>query len=384
MMKQSLICLIVVLTLLLSACGGNGPGPAPQPEPPSSSADGTPEEPAEPSAETPGLDYAVPEVWEALNASFTRDDSSQYNNAVLNLKYLDEVFALFEFRLMEGIEEADAAFDTIISGIMRIDEDGSAVYETADNAEKPLTITLTLTATEGGLSANVTHNGEFTISPDGHYDFTEGYMEVSDVASIAILEHLPTAATSLNHNNGAYTINFPDALIADWFYSVEAVFDDSGQALAKFLIAKDLSAVFRADDDIEPVLIYGTAQPMMDAYVMDVQPEDSAAEPDGDGAPPEPNYEPRMLVEVMLPGGVYMRPGTTDTLAAIIPGGLPYTLSAASEDDSIATVDEQGRVTAVAEGEVVINCTITCADGVANIGLVLNVTNTLDEDETIE
>ena len=41
-------------------------------------------------------------------------------------------------------------------------------------------------------------------------------------------------------------------------------------------------------------------------------------------------------------------------------------------------------MTAVAEGEVVINCTITCADGVANIGLVLNVTNTLDEDETID
>lgn len=376
-MKKPIFCFMLFLTMLLPACGQADTSPDRQSETslPSVSAEDRLPAPTD----GPAAAYSVPEAWQELNASFARDDSSQYNNAVLNLKYLGDAFALFEFRLMEGSEDEDSAFDTIISGVMRVSEDGSAVYETSDDAENPLTIRLTLTSTDGSLSADVTHSEDFVISPDGHYDFIEAYIEVSDAASIAILEHLPTAATSLNHNNGEYTINFPDALVSDWFYSVEAVFNDSGVTLAKFLIAKDLSAVFRADDDMTPILIYGTAQPMMDAYVMDVQyEEDNAAKPDGDEALGEPNYEPRRLVEVMLPGGVFMRTGAAHIPQAVIPCDLPYTLTAVSEDDSIATVDENGVVTAVAQGEVVIDCVITCGDGIANIGLVINVTDDLE------
>ena len=112
---------------------------------------------------------------------------------------------------------------------------------------------------------------------------------------------------------------------------------------------------------------------------MDVQyEEDNAAKPDGDEALGEPNYEPRRLVEVMLPGGVFMRTGAAHIPQAVIPCDLPYTLTAVSEDDSIATVDENGVVTAVAQGEVVIDCVITCGDGIANIGLVINVTDDLE------
>jgi hypothetical protein len=387
-MKKSLLCILIIVALLLSACGGNE-SVSDVPSAPSSSAGDTPEtpleespvEPPEEPTEEPAPDYAVPPVWEELNASFTRDDSSQYNNAVLNLKYLGEVFALFEFRLMEGSESEDSAFDTILSGIMTINEDGSAAYETAPDAANPLTVHLTLTQTDAGMTADVTSEGNFTISPDGHYDFIEAYIEVSAATSIAILEHLPTAATSLNSNNGAYTINFPDALISDWFYAVEAVFDDTGATLAKFLIAKDLSAVFRADDDITPVLIYGTAQPMMDAYVMEPQYEEETAVDDGGVEAEEPPYEPRMLVELRLPNGVYMQPGATDTLEAVIPGELPYTLAATSEDESIVSVSENGVVTAVAVGETILNCTITCEDGVAMIGLVVTVVEDMEFEE---
>jgi hypothetical protein len=331
--------------------------------------------------EETAVDYSVPEYWEELNASFTRDDSSQYSNASLNLKYLGNAFALFEFRLMEGSESEDIAVDTIISGIMLVNEDGTAVYETADNSENPLTINLTLTSTDDGKAVDVSSNGDFVISPDGHYDYIETGIEVSDAASVAILEHLPTAATSLNSNNGDYTINFPDALISDWFYSVEAVFNDNGETLAKFLIAKDLSAVFRVDDDIEPVMIYGTAQPMMDAYVMELgyYDEDSESEEYDDG----PMYEPRDLVEVKLPGGVYMQPGASDALEAVIPGTLPYTLTASSEDESIATVDGNNVVTAVSPGETVINCTINCEDGVSMIGLVVYVTENIEFEDYV-
>jgi hypothetical protein len=286
---------------------------------------------------------------------------------------------------MEGSEEQDRAVDTVIAGVMAINEDGSAVYETADEAENPQTITLTLTPAEDGLTADVIHSGEFNISPDGHYTFTEAYIEVSDVAAVSILEHLPTAATSLNHNNGEYTINFPDALISDWFYPAEAVFNDSGATLAKFLIAKDLSAVFRADDDIEPVLIYGSAQPMMDAYVMDTQfEENDAKEPQEGEAVSAPNCEPRMLVSVMLPNSAVMQIGATDTLEAVIPGDLPYAITAESQDNTIVTVDESGVVTAIAEGETVIDCVVTCEDGAANIGLAVTVVSELEVEEYIE
>jgi hypothetical protein len=376
-MKKSLICILLAAALLLSACGGSVAEPtAPSETPPPSSIAEVPEVPPE----EPASDYAVPPVWEELNASFARDGSSQYNNATLNLKYLGEVFALFECRLMAGSEAEDSAYDTILSGILTISEDGSAVYETADDAVNPLTVNITLTQTDEGLSAEIVSAGNLTISPDGQYDFVEGYIEVSDAASMAILEHLPTAATSLNSNNGAYTVGFPDALISDWFYAVEAVFDDSGATLAKFLIAKDLSAVFRADDDIEPVLIYGTAQPMMDAYVMEMQYDEEAVEDDGVEAEGPP-YEPRMLVDLRLPNGAYMLPGSSDTLEAIIPGELPYTLTATSEDEAVVTVDENGVVTAVSVGETFVDCTITCEDGVAMIGLMVTVVEELEVEE---
>jgi hypothetical protein len=384
-MKKILLTLITVTALLLSACNvaetvSDIESETLETMPTTSvetAAVTTSEEAVQTTAEAKEVvfDYPIPEIWEELNASFARDDSSQYSNAVLNLKYLGDSFALFEFRLMEGSESEDAAIDTIISGVMLINEDGTGVYETADAAENPLTISLTLASTDDGKAADVTSDGDFVISPDGHYDFIEGNIEISDSASVAILEHLPTAATSLNHNNGEYTVNFPDALIDDWFYSVEAVFNDSGDTLAKFLIAKDLSAVFRVDDDIEPVMIYGSAQPMMEAYVMELQYYDEDSEEDG------PMYEPRILVDLMLPGGVYMQSGATDTLKAVIPGDLPYIITASSEDESIATVDENGVVTAVAEGETVIDCTITCEDGISMIGLVIHVTDNIEFEE---
>jgi hypothetical protein len=391
-MKKILFTVIIVTAMLLSACGVSDTTEVLQSETlpgtvetvaattavetVSTTAETTTQTSTETEAVT--VDYSVPEIWETVNDSYARDDSSQYNNAVLNMKYLGDAFALFEFRLMEGSESEDEAFETIISGIMLINEDGTAVYETADAAENPLSISLSLSMDDIWKQADVTSEGNFIISPDGHYDFVEGSIEVSDAASVAILEHLPTAATSLNHNNGEYTINFPDALISDWFYSVDATFNDSGETLAKFLIAKDLSAVFRVDDDIEPVMIYGTAQNMMEGYVMEPVYYDEDSEEDG------PMYEPRTLVNLYLPGGVYMKPGATDTLKATIPYDLPYTIAASSEDESILTVDEDGNVTAVSVGETVINCTITCEDGVSMIGLVVHVTDEIEDSDYVE
>lgn len=200
-------------------------------------------------------------IWESVSGSYTRKDSSQYNNAVLQMKYLSNDCAMFEFRLMEGSESEDSS-DTLVLPFVMVIENSVGKYESLPDSKNPLTITFALS--KDGKQVTVAHKGELSISPDGVYNFTNSELEVSEVSATAIIDHLPTAATSLNHNNGAYTLKYPDELLADWFYPVQAVFDDSGAVLAKFLIAKDLSAVYRADDDIEPVLIFGEAHPTID------------------------------------------------------------------------------------------------------------------------
>ncbi|NLV85254.1 MAG: hypothetical protein GXY60_11870 [Spirochaetales bacterium] len=353
-----------------------------EPEPPTAT---TPAATDSGETQTPARSFGsadVPEEWETMNATFARDDSSQYNDTVLMLKYLSNGCAMFEFRLMGYSESDDSAFDMIVPGVLIIDDDGAGFYETIPDAVNPFSIQFILS--EDGQTVDVTHDGDLLISPDGRYSFVEAYVEVSDSSAGAILEHLPTAATSLNSNLGAYTVNYPDALISNWFYAVEAVFNDSGATLAKFLIAKDLSAVFRVDDDIEPVMIFGSAQPMMDAYIMEkveLSPVEGSAVGEGVDEYDGPEYEPQMLVDVTLDNGASMTPGSSGLLTAVIPGDLPYTLTAESLDKTIATVDQNGKVTAVGVGETTIQCTIVCEDGVAQVSVFMNVTDALGYDE---
>lgn len=377
--------LIIALVLLFTGCNEKVDNTEPTSTTPAAADSGGTQTPNSDSNENENKTHTfgsadVPEVWETIYGAFARDDSSQYNNAVLMMKYLSNGCVMFEFRLMEGSESEDFAFDTIVPGILIVDDNGIGFYETIPDAENLFSINFVLS--EDGKTVDVTHDGELLISPDGRYNFTEAYVEVSESSAGAILEHLPTAATSLNSNLGAYTINYPDSLISDWFYSVEAVFDDSGATLAKFLIAKDLSAVFRADDDIEPVLIFGSAQPMMDAYIMIMEKVDfSSAEDSGEDEHESPEYESRTLVAVTLDNGVYLMPGMSGLLKAVIPGDLPYILTAESLDETVATVDETGMVRAVGEGETAIQCTIMCEDGTAQIGIYIYVTDELEYDD---
>ncbi len=368
-MKKYLITLMVaLLTLLIAGCNSQNP---------SVSQDSVVSE-----SETaqPINTENIPAEWLSMNAAFAREGSSQYDNATLMMKYLDNGCALFEFRLMEGSESEEYAIDTILSGVLMIEDNGEGSYETVPDAENPFSVHFTLS--KDGQTVDVTHDGNLEISPDGRYAFVENYIEVSDTSVGEMLAFLPTATTSLNSNLGAYTVEYPDALVADWFYSVEAKFNDSGKTLAKFLIAKDLSAVFRADDDIEPVLIFGSAQPMMDAYIM-AQTDGTPDENDGEKIATSTEYEPRQLISVELDSGSTLVPGDTGQLFAVIPVDLPYILTAKSMDDDVATVDEDGIVTAIGEGETEIACVVTCEDGIAQISIPVFVTKTLEVD-TVE
>lgn len=324
-------------------------------------------------ASTPAPDDHSPGdgVWETVCGSYAWDESSQYTNSVLSLMWLDNGCVLFEFNLMEGSEEEDSATELTVSGVLHVQEDGSGIYEAAsDDGESRLMIGFEIS--EDGKQVTVSHEGELPISPDGNYTFTDSGMEVSDYSATELVRYLPTDATGLNTDLGAYTLNYPESLVSGWFYPLDATFDDSGECLAKFIVAKDLSAVFRVDDGMEPVLIYGSAQPMMDA---ETWPEFD--DEDNEGSVDEPaeeiSYEPYPLVSVGADNGTFLTVGESTALLANLPWDLPFTLEASSADTSIADVDENGVITAVTPGETSIIGTLTVEDGVKEFEIIINV-----------
>jgi hypothetical protein len=327
---------------------------------------------ANPQAET-----ATREDWESISGNFVREDFSQFNSAILQVKYLSNDCLMFEFRLTEGDESEDNTDKLVIPSIFIVDEDGIGHYESLPDSESPLKIDFVMS--KDGSSITVTHNGELDISPDGVYIFADNRLEVSEISAISILEHLPTAATSLNQNNGEYIVQYPEALVAYWFYPVQAVFKDSGAIISKFLIAKDLSAVYRADDDIEPVLIFGSAQPMMDATAIPFESDPPEDEVTGELL----NYE-IPIVNVEIEDGVYLMLGQESKLVVAMPWDLIYTLKAESSDSSIIEIDENGVIKTLSVGEATIFGTVSIDDGEKEFSINVTVDEQMDYDQAEE
>ena len=344
------IFLAALLCLGLFACGGEEPdGPA-------------------------GAD--VPDAWENLRGNFARQGSSQYNNGTLQMMCLGNGCVMFEFRLMEGAESEDGlsegwAREMVLPFVALVGEDGIGRYESDPDSETPLKITLELS--EDGKTVTVAHTGDMPIPCDGEYEFNDEGLEVTEVSAAAILDFLPTAATSLNHSLGAYTVTYSEEVVADWFYPVEAAFDDTGVVLAKFIIARDLSAVYRVDDDIEPALIFGSAQPMLDwEYYVYPEIEEEDAE-----------WEPVLvsLADVVSEAGLTLEPGGASKLLAALPWALDYAIEAKSSDSSIVTVNGAGEIRAVAAGTAAISGTLTVDDGVKAFEIEITVAK---EGEAVE
>ena len=230
------------------------------------------------------------------------------------MKNLTDNFLLFEFRRM-GAEKAEKqSNDLLLPFVLLVDENGVGHYESRPESISKLTIDFMLSA--DGQQVSVTHTGELPMSCDGVYEFAGNELEVSEKSSAAILDYLPTAATSLNSLNGAYTIHYPEQLVNNWFYPVQATFDDSGQALEKFVMKKNLSAVYRVDDDIKPVLIYGSAQLMLDAKT-DLLSKKST----------EPNQKTLPLVSVVLDGGTCLVAGNDNETAKKLKKNYSFVLN---------------------------------------------------------
>jgi hypothetical protein len=171
---------------------------------------------------------------------------------------LDDSVALFEIDMMEGSESEDEANSLQITGTMLIEYDGIGVYECLKEDDSIL-YTIRFERSGDGQLITVTHTGDVPMNPDGEYDLIETGIESDAGLAVALLEHLPTAATSLNSNVGAYTINYREESVQDNSCPVTVTLDDTGATLAEFLVRTDLSAVWRLDtEDGAPVLIYGT------------------------------------------------------------------------------------------------------------------------------
>lgn len=312
------------------------------------------------------------ELWQDVSGIYSKADSGQYNNGVLQLKYLDNDCVMFEFRLMEGSESEDYAEEIVLPFVMTVDENDLGRFESNPDWEQQFTIDFNLS--EDRKQVTITHTGDIDISPDGVYEYLEDINEVIDTSARSLLEFLPSALTSLNSNNGAYTLNYAEGLVAEWFYPVEATFDDTKAVLAKFLVAKDLSAVYRVDDDIEPTLIFGTTEPMLnktvDVWENNMEENEEVI---------ESTYFTKPLAEVQLKNGVAILVGKTDEFIAVLPWDLPYTISVESLNPEIVMVDENGILTGISEGEAIIKCTLALGDSTKEYEITVFV-----DDEVIE
>ena len=88
-----------------------------------------------------------------------------------------------------------------------------------------------------------------------------GCISIKAATAIKFIESLPSVLTSLNIYNTRYTIECIDTYkysdLCVGGFVIKAKHTESGNCIGIFLVAADLSSVYRIDDDLgEPVLIF--------------------------------------------------------------------------------------------------------------------------------
>lgn len=295
------------------------------------------------------------EGWGGFTGAFTRSDGSQYHNATLQIKDLGDGVALFGFDIMEGDETEDSAEEMNISGVFAANSDLTGTYEAISEAGETL-YSIYFQLAEDGQILTVTHEGDIAMNPDGTYEWMDAFVEADEGMAMALIENLPTAATSLNSNLGAYTVNYQDGGVLEYFYPVTATFDDTGVVLADFLVTGDLTAVWRIDtEDGVPALVFGEAQTMLDQVVY-------------------LESEERPLLDVIMENTTFLQPGMTARLILDSPYPFAFTIAEPlSVYDDVATLSEDGAVTAHSTGTTTMTGTIVIEDGRRNFMIEITV-----------
>ena len=305
--------------------------------------------------------------WKKADGLYVWKESAQYSNGVLFVKPMEDDLFLFEFRTMRGSEAEDSAYDYNVAGIFLVEDNGVGTAE-FDVDKKPVKLTFALK----GKTIAVKQTGEMPADVSGEYDFQEKGNLASEAAATAIIEGITPAKTSLNSSNRPYRLVYANETVGGWFYDVRAIHEPTKKMFARFLVAADLTAVYRNDDVKDPKLIYGTPATMLTTEIApllqeeeeeeEVEAPEGASEEkvDNKGADSKENQSRLSAVVNVGPADPAIKVGESSKIAVVLPGRLHYKLSdlKSSAGDKVS-VDEKGNLTAKAEGTATITGKLT-------------------------
>ncbi|MEA5134531.1 MAG: hypothetical protein VB035_00165 [Candidatus Fimivivens sp.] len=298
---------------------------------------------------------ATPAEWTTVKGTYAREESIQ--SGTLSLMYLDNDVVMFEFFISESTSDYLKNKNFCLAGAFYLDDNGVGIYENPKTGNVQLRFELS------GNTVTIKQSGVLPMNVGGKYRFVNSGIKVTDAAATEILEQLPTAATSLNHNNGEYKLSMSQEMVDGWFYDVKANFVDTNALIAEFYIAGDMSAVYRVDTET-PILIWGSAQPMLDAvYPINAESLLGTTSATGDERSSESADQVLKAYYVSaLPQSEAIAVGNSTPIIVTVPGEIGHTMQCFSSSPKVVKVDDKGVITAVSAGETAINVTVTIDD----------------------
>ena len=283
--------------------------------------------------------------WKNTAGCYVWTESSQYNNGVLNIKPLGDDKYLYELKVLRGSEEEDSAEDFGTAGVFEINEDGDGIAEV--DYQNNDTVELRFVLKNKSITAY--QDGPLPLDVQGEYRFNEDSFDVSEAAAAALLAGLPEKQTGLPEDVDDYKLLYAEEPVDGWFYQLTAL-DDEGEVIAKFLVAADLSAVYRNDKEDEVSLIYGDPINMLAAKRAPLVEEDELEGPaiesgelegdeDAHDLPATAASELSPLVTV-APEEASLKVGERTRIVASLPGCVGYNVTdLRSSNSDIVKVD---------------------------------------------
>lgn len=160
---------------------------------------------------------------------------------------------------------------------------------------------------------------EFYLTDGGTYD------KVTE-----IMEGLNPEITGLPADKNAYYLRIDKKLTDKYFRRVRAYDETSHEQIGDYFVARDKTSVWRMDGE-EPGMIYGSAEKLLKKSRLVVYPK-------------------------------YLALGSKGVVRLLTPGNVPFTVSAKSMNEAIATIGSENSVEPVAAGKAAIMVDYTLGD----------------------
>lgn len=307
------------------------------------------------------LSAASPEDWFDVGGTFRQTAGAELAAGTLQLLPLDNGTVLFEIGvpLDEGMEPEAVPTAFHLPGTIYIEENGTGTWEQDTEGG-----TVSLVFTLEGKRVSIEQSGTLPSPVAGVYTWQSTALNVTEECAGELLEGIATAATSLNESNRPYHLDMSNLVVDGWFYEMKAIHTPTDTVIGEFLIARDLSAVYRTDMEV-PTLIHGSADSMLSAVqrvVLDAT--DMPAVPAGTEAlpassPADEGFGLELPLVDAIPSRTSLAVGKTGQVAVITPGNIPATVVYASGNPDILTVDETGMMTGIVPGKALLLGTIS-------------------------